>query len=363
MAAPRDGERVSPTIDLSPYMPAEWEPHGAVWLAWPHHRADWPRRFGPIPYVFAELVRLLSEGGESVRLLVQHEQARDRAADLLERSGVATDGVRFHVVPTDRGWLRDCGPIFVRTGRGRKGELRALDFRFNGWAKYENWRRDDRVAATAAEIAGMRSVRPLRSGGRIVLEGGAIDVDGRGTLLATEECLLSDVQARNPGFTRQDYEAVFEQYLGVERTVWLPRGIVGDDTHGHVDDVARFVGDGTIAAARERRRSDANHGPLEECWRRLRTARLAGGERPELVELPMPGPVVCEGERLPASYANFLVTNRSVIVPVFDDPADRVALDRLSECFPGRDVVGLYARDLVWGLGTVHCLTQQQPAG
>ncbi len=344
-------------------MPAEWEPHGGVWLAWPHHRPDWPGRFGPIPYVFADLVRLLVAGGESVRLLVKDEKARAAAADLLERSGVATADVAFHVVPTDRGWLRDCGGIFVRVGRGRKAPLRVLDFRFDGWAKYANWKRDDRVAAAAAEISGVEAIRPERGGRRVVLEGGAIDVDGRGALLATEECLLSDVQARNPGFSRADYEAVFAEYLGVERTIWLPRGIAGDDTHGHVDDLARFVGGGTIAAVRERRRGDANHEPLEACWKRLRSARLADGTHPELVGLPMPAPVVFEGQRLPASYANFLITNRSVIVPVFGDPADRVALDRLAACFPKREVVGLYARELVWGLGTVHCLTQQEPAG
>ncbi len=363
MASRRDRELVSSLTDMPLRMPAEWEPHAAVWLAWPHLRADWPGRFGAVPFVFAELVRLLLAGRESVHLLVGSERARAEASDLLARSGVETESVRFHPVPTDRGWLRDCGPIFVRRGPGWRGRLRALDFRFDGWAKYRNFRRDDRVATRIADIAGVDPVRPERDGRRIVLEGGAVDVNGQGTLLATEECLLSDVQVRNPGFTRADYEAVFAQYLGVERTIWLPRGIAGDDTHGHVDDVARFVAERTIVAVRERRRADVNHAPLEAVWSRLRSARLADGARPTLVELPMPAPVVFEGERLPASYANFLVTNRSVIVPVFDDPADRIALDSLAACFPRRQVVGLYARDLVWGLGTVHCLTQQQPAG
>jgi agmatine deiminase len=343
-------------------MPAEWEPHEATWIAWPHNRADWPGRFTPIPWVYADIVRNLHVG-EIVRILVNDAVAEKRARRILSRTGVDLERVEFYRIPTDRVWTRDYGPMFIVSDNG---ELGINNWFFNGWAKYDNWRRDDKVAFRAAQMLGVRRLTaPTRDGTRsthiVVLEGGSIDVNGAGCLLTTEECLLSDVQERNPGMTRTDYEEVFARYLGIRKTLWLPGGIAGDDTHGHIDDVARFVAPSRVVAAVEEDRSDANHAPLQENLRRLRTMTDAAGRRLDVVKLPMPRPVIFDGQRLPASYANFYIGNTTVLMPTFNDPADRVALGMLAKQFPGRTVIGIHARELVWGLGTLHCLTQQQP--
>jgi agmatine deiminase len=338
-------------------MPAEWRPHDATWLAWPHNVSDWPGKFGPIPWVFAEIVRRVAEG-EAVHLLVQDAAHEAKARRVLGRAGVATANVRLRRIPTDRIWMRDAGPIFV-TGPGGKAIAR---FRFDAWSKYPDWRRDAKVPERAARALGVPLVPVIHRGRAVVLEGGAIDVNGRGTVLTTEECLLDPaVQVRNPGFGRDDYEAVFEAALGAPNAIWLGKGIAGDDTHGHVDDLARFVGPRTIVVCREEDGRDANHRPLEENRERLESARLEDGSRPEIVPLPMPGPVALDGRRLPASYANFYVCNAAVLVPTFSDPKDRLALGTLAELFPDRKVIGIHALDLVWGLGTLHCLSQQEP--
>ena len=341
-------------------MPAEWEPHEATWLGWPHNVTDWPGRFAPIPWVYGEIVRKLAEG-ETVRIIVPSKAHESRARRILARVGAASERVEFFRWPTDRGWTRDFGPIAVRRERPPR-EVAIARFRFSAWAKYPDFRRDDRVPERAAKALGL-VVRPAVLRGRpVVLEGGAVDVDGRGTILATEECLLDpDVQVRNPGFGRADYEEVFRRSLGATRTLWLGQGIAGDDTHGHVDDVARFAGPGRVVLCREKDPHDANHRALEENRERLQGARLADGSRPEIVELPMPEPLVFDGRRLPASYANFYVANAAVLVPTFNDPSDRRALGVLAELFADRPVVGIHAVELVWGLGTLHCLTQQQP--
>jgi agmatine deiminase len=341
-------------------MPAEWEEHEATWLAWPHNRSDWPGRFAPIPWAYGEIVRKLA-AGEIVRIIVPSRLHEAKARKVLERVGAASARVEFFRWPTDRGWTRDFGPIFVRRERPRP-EVAIARFRFNGWAKYPDHRRDDQVAERAAKALRLRLRRVILEGRPVVLEGGAIDVDGRATILTTEECLLDPlVQVRNPGFRRLDYEQVFARTLGARHAIWLGRGIVGDDTHGHVDDLCRFVNPRTIVLVRERDPSDANYGALEENRERLKQARLADGSRPEIVELPMPSPLLFDGRRLPASYANFYIANAAVIVPTFNDPADRKALGILAEIFTDRPVVGVHAVELVWGLGTLHCLTQQQP--
>jgi agmatine deiminase len=327
-------------------MPAEWAPHRATWIAWPHEKGDWPGRFEPIPWVTCEMVRLLSRN-ERVEILVQDAALERRARGMLGRSGIGLGNVRFHRIPTDRIWTRDSGAIFVRDRAGRK---LATHWVFNGWAKYINHRRDDEVAGRIA-----RAVRVPEHRVEAVLEGGAIDVDGAGTLLATEECLLSDVQARNPGLGREGTERLLRENLGARRVVWLGRGIAGDDTHGHIDDLARFVAPGRVLLCEERNAKDENCRPLRENRERLRAAKL------EVIPLPMPRPVVFEGQRLPASYANFYIANGVVIVPTFNDPADRRALGVIADCFPGREVVGIHCLDFVWGLGTLHCATQQEP--
>ena len=339
-------------------MPAEWAPQERIWLSWPHAKADWPGKFAPVPWVFAEMVRVITGSGQRVGLLVKDSKAQAEATDMLTRSGADLDLVDFLEVPTNRGWLRDCGPIWVTDGMGN---ATALNWKFNAWAKYKNWQLDNDVPDAITDYTLDDSLEPTANDIPIVLEGGGIDVDGRGSIIVTEEWLLSDEQVRNKGFQREDYEAIFEHYLGCPNTIWLGRGIVGDDTHGHVDDITRFVAPGKIVTVVEKDKKDENYALLQDNLKRLKKAKDAKGKPFEVIELPMPRPVVFEGQRLPASYANFLICNKVVLVPVFNDPADAEALSILQACFPKRQVVGIYARDLVWGLGTIHCLTQQQP--
>ncbi len=349
--------------ELGYRMPAEWEPHEATWLAWPHNPEDWPGKFQPIPWIYAEIVRLLSVR-ERVHILVEDAKAEQRATSQLERAGANLGHVSFHCWPTDRSWTRDTGPIFVRNTEGKVG---LTDWLFNAWAKYPNWQLDDRFPARVAELLGLPEWQPaveLASGTlhRLVLEGGSIDTNGQGILLTTEECQLSEVQQRNPGVSREKLEQGFHDYLGIDQVVWLNRGIAGDDTHGHVDDITRFVAPTTIVTTIEPNTSDPNHAPLAENLARLKAARTLDGKQFTLVELPMPRPVAFRGQRLPASYANFYIANGLVLVPTFHDPIDRVALNILAQVFPDREVVGIHCVDLVWGLGTLHCMTQQQPA-
>lgn len=339
-------------------MPAEWAPHNATWLAWPHNPDDWPGKFKPIPWVYAEIVRHLSKA-EDVHILVQDVAGETRARGICRRAGANLARLHFHLWPTDRVWVRDSGPIFTKNP---EGELSVTNWHFNAWAKYDNWREDDRLPDRVAELFALPQRKPTVGDQRLVLEGGSIDVNGAGLLLTTEECLLSEVQQRNPGISRQQLEAAFAEHLGVEQTIWLNRGCAGDDTHGHVDDVTRFVGENVILTAVEPNTADENHLPLAENLERLHAARNLAGEPLTIRQLPMPAPVVFAGQRLPASYANFYIANGLVLVPTFNDANDRVALNTIAQCFPDRIVVGIHAVDLVWGLGTLHCLSQQEPA-
>jgi agmatine deiminase len=354
-------------------MPAEWEPHEATWIAWPHNRDDWPGKFAPIPWVYAEIVRHLSRV-ENVSIVVAGGKMKRRAADILDRAGVNVDQVRFVKAETDRVWLRDSGPTFVVRDMSVQaqppdasalGPVGLVDWKFNAWAKYDNHLNDDNVPRRIARELGLhRWVPRVNLGGkavRVVLEGGAIDGNGRGSLLTTEECLLSEVQARNPGLGRAELEEVFALYLKVNHVIWLGRGIDGDDTHGHIDDLARFVDPRTVVTVTEPDPDDANYEPLEENLRRLESATDQDGKPLRVVTLPMPEPIIFDNQRLPASYANFYIANQLVLVPTFNDPNDRVALDILTDLFPNHRVVGVHAVDLVLGLGTLHCLSQQQP--
>jgi agmatine deiminase len=337
--------------------PAEFEPHAATWIAWPHHEPDWPGKLEPIPWVYAEIVRVL-HAHERVEILCHDETVKESAERHLASHGVR-ENYRLHVVPNDRVWLRDSGPTGV-IGDDKKVAL--VNWRFNAWAKYDNFELDARVGEAVARITGLQRIEPKRpdDGGRVVLEGGAIDTDGAGTLLVTEECLLSPVQERNPGLTREGYERVFRDALGIRQTIWLGEGCVGDDTHGHVDDIARFTAPGVIVLAYEEDPADdENHRRSVDNVERLELASGRGALH--IVKLPYPRPLFMNGERLPASYANFYIANGVVIVPTFNDPNDRIAMNILADRFPDRRVVGIHAVDLVWGLGTLHCLTQQQP--
>jgi agmatine deiminase len=360
-------------------MPAEWEPHAATWLAWPHYHGDWPGKFEPIPWVYAEIIRNLARH-ERVELIVNGAAAARRARRVLERSAAFSDNVRFHRWPTNRVWLRDSGCIFLKCGadtpvRQQPAPPVALKFRFNAWAKYSNWRFDDRIGSLMAQVkiptlfrkererrtGHPQEIRPVSAGKRIVLEGGSIDVNGAGTILTTEECLLSKVQQRNPHMTRVHYEKAFADYLGAPHTIWLGRGIAGDDTHGHVDDLTRFVSKNTVVTMVEPNSKDVNHAPLRANLRRLQSARDQDGKQLTVIELPMPQPVLFEGRRLPASYANFYIANGVVLAPVFNRPNDRIALNALADLFPSREIVPIYSGDFIWGLGAMHCMTQQQP--
>jgi agmatine deiminase len=350
--------------ELGYRMPAEWERHEATWLAWPHNADDWPGKFQTIPWVYAEIVRLLS-AQERVQILVNDARAEERARGILVRAGAVISQVNFHQWPTNRVWTRDSGPIFVCDAHGR---VAVTNWRFNAWAKYADWQLDDQVPGRVAKLLGVPEWEPeteLESGTkhRLVLEGGSLDTNGKGILLTTEECLLSPVQERNPGVGRDKLEQAFHDFLGMEQVIWLGRGIAGDDTHGHVDDIARFAAADTIVTAVEPDTRDPNHEPLVENLQRLKAARTASGKQFSVVELPLPRPVVFRGQRLPASYANFYLANGLVLVPTFNDKNDRVALSILAEVFPNREVIGIHSVDLVWGLGTLHCMTQQQPAG
>ena len=349
-------------------MPAEWAPHQATWLAWPHNPSDWPGKFQAIPWLYAEIIRLLS-AKEHVHLLVQNAKEESRARSILDRAHAHLDNVLFHQWPTDRVWLRDSGPIFVRKDgvKNSEAQIAITNWHFNAWAKYDDWHNDDQIPARAAQLLNMTEWQPtitLANGQahRLVLEGGSIDTNGEGVLLTTEECLLSEVQQRNPGVSREQLEQAFHDYLGTDQVLWLNRGIAGDDTHGHVDDITRFVAPATIVTAVEPNTRDDNHEPLAENLARLKAARTLDNKQFTLVELPLPRPVAFRNQRLPASYANFYIANGLVLVPTFHDPNDRVALQILSELFPDREVIGIHAIDLVWGLGTLHCMTQQQPA-
>ncbi len=333
-------------------IPAEWEPHQATWLAWPHERTDWPGKFTPIPWVYGDIVRRLARV-EKVRILVQDAALEKSARRVLARCAADMSAVEFFRWPTNRSWTRDYCPIFVRND----SEIAITNWLFNGWAKYDNWRDDNRIPG---RVASRCKVREFEAS--IVLEGGSIDVNGAGLLLTTEECLLSDVQQRNPGVSRERLEQLFADYLGANHVIWLERGIAGDDTHGHVDDITRFVSENTILTCVEPNTADENHLPLAENLARLRAARNLAGQPFEIRELPMPCPVLFEGQRLPASYANFYIANGIVLVPTFNDPNDRHALNIIASCFPEREVIGIHAVDLVWGLGTLHCLSQQEPA-
>jgi len=339
-------------------MPAEWEPHEATWLAWPHEKTDWPGKFSPIPWVYGEIVRHLSEV-EKVRILIDDAEGEQKARRVLRKSNANLRAVEFFHYQTDRSWMRDFCPIFVKD---KARQLRMLNWQFNGWAKYSNSEHDNAVTASLAKELNVAMTTPLWNSKQIVLEGGSIEVNGSGCILTTEECLLSKVQARNPELSREDLEQVFDVYLGAGKTLWLRHGIAGDDTHGHIDDLARFTDTQTIAIAHEEDSSDVNFEPLRENLALLREMKDQSGREFRVITLPMPAPVIFNEQRLPASYANFYIANRTVLVPTFNDPKDRIALNTLAELFPDRTVVGIACTDLVLGLGTLHCMTQQQPA-
>lgn len=340
-------------------LPAEWETHEATWIGWPYNKEDWPGKFSTIPWVFAEIVKKLVEG-EQVYIIVRDDKHKKSAVNILKKVEVDLSQIIFVELKTDRNWLRDSSAFFVKD---ESGKVHPVRFNFNAWAKYKNFKLDRKIPTTISKVLNKKVIDAVYREKIVVLEGGAIDTNGKGTIITTEECLLDEkIQTRNPGFTRSDYENVFNEYFGCSNVIWLKKGIVGDDTHGHIDDVCRFVNSNTVVLCSEKNRDDENYKILQENKEILKSARLEDGSTINVIELPMPEPLYFDGQRLPASYANFYISNRYVLVPTFNDPNDRIALAILSEFFSDRKVVGIHAVDLVWGLGTIHCLTHQQPA-
>lgn len=347
-------------LEASFKMPAEWEKHRATWIGWCSNRNDFPGKIAAIHWVYGEITRKLIEAGETVAILVQDEKHQAKASSILTKVGADFSKIEFYKIPHNRGWMRDSGPMFVKNEK--TSEVAVIKFKFNAWAKYDDWKLDNQVAVKYAKSNNRKLFEVEYKNQEVVLEWGAIDVNGEGTILTTEECLLDyEIQVRNPHLTREDYEEVFRQNIGANNTLWLNKGIVGDDTHGHIDDFCRFTDKKTIVLAEEKNGNDPNHRILEENRERLEGFKLEDGSKINLVRLPMPSPLIFAGQRLPASYANFYIANESVLVPTFNDKNDRVALGILSELFPTRKIVGIHAVDLVWGLGTLHCLSQQEP--
>lgn len=341
-------------------MPAEWEPHRATWIAWPHEETDWPGKFETIDWVYAEIARVIT-ASELLRIIARDARQKERILHCLKLNNV-TANFEIHILNTDRSWVRDSAPTAVINRD--KNTLEWIKWRFTAWSKYENHHNDAHVphlVSKVSEIPLVQAVRP-DTGEPLTLEGGAIEADGAGTLLVTEECLLSEIQERNPGLTREGYEAAFKEYLGITTTIWLGEGCAGDDTHGHIDDVARFVAPGKVLLAYEEDPADSNHRPSLDNYKRLTSAVDARGKSLEVIKLPMPRRMYFGEDLMPASYANFYITNKSVLVPLFNDEKDFDALSVLRACFPEREVIGIGAVDLVLGFGTLHCLSQQEPA-
>jgi len=364
VSKPRRGEIIVTTMhknNLNYRLPAEWEKHEATWIGWPHNKEDWPGKFIPIIWVYCEIVKKISEG-EKVRIIVESVEHKKKAIRALHDSNVSLSNVEFFILKTDRGWTRDSGPIFIKSN-SQKSEITLVHFKFNAWTKYDNYKKDAHLPGFISKKLKLKIITSIHKNSQVVLEGGAIDSNGDGLLLTTEECLLDPkIQVRNNGFTKNDYEKVFSDYLGIQKVIWLGKGIAGDDTHGHVDDLCRFVSKDKVVLVQEENPQDDNYKNLKENKERLEAVVLPDGYKLEVIELPMPSSIVFKGQRLPASYANFYISNSYVLVPTFNDVKDKIALGILREIFSDRKVIGIHAVDLVWGLGTLHCLTHEQPS-
>ena len=337
--------------------PAEWENQQGILLCFPHNGNDWPGKYGAIQWAFVEFIKKVTTF-EEVVLVVADENLKEKVIGMLEIATVNLKAVTFIIHKTNRSWMRDSGPIIVKNGSKRE----ALNFNFNGWAKYKNFQLDKFVPSKVAEALQLPLTQVTYNGKPVIVEGGAIETNGKGTLVTSEECLMHPtIQVRNANFTKADYEAVFKEYLGITNVIWLGNGIEGDDTHGHIDDLCRFVNENTVVTIIESDIKDSNYKPLQDNLKRLQNAKLEDGKPLNIIELPMPKRIIFDGLVLPASYANFLILNNCVLVPTFNDAKDRIALNILAECFPNREIIGINAIDLIWGFGTLHCLSQQIP--
>lgn len=343
---------VSPTpAQLGYRMPAEWEQHAATWFSWPHKLESWPDKFEPVPLVFIEMVKALTPH-EKVKINVKDEAMKEEVMLLLKNSEVDLSQVELHLIPTNDAWCRDHGPIYIKNENGEKA---IIDWGYNAWGgKYPPFDLDDEVPVHIAKIQGLPLFQP-----QIVMEGGSIDVNGKGSLLTSKSCLLNE--NRNPHLTQSQIEEYLKAYLGVTNILWLGEGIIGDDTDGHIDDMTRFINPTTIVTVLEENPDDENYQLLIDNYELLKTMKDQNGGPFTIVTMPMPDPVYCEDQRLPASYANFLIANNVVLVPTYRCDKDQVALDILQSCFIDRKVIGIDCTDLVWGLGAIHCVSQQEP--
>ncbi len=338
--------------------PAEWEKQRGMLLCFPHNGNDWPGKYQAVQWAFVEFIKKIATY-QMVYLVVAHDTLKNKVAEILAMATVNPANITFIIQKTNRSWMRDSGPIIVKNGK----QSEALQFHFNAWAKYPNYQLDRKLPPVVAKKLGLHLTEVMYKGQPVVLEGGALETNGKGTLITTEECLLHPtVQVRNAHLTRTDYEAIFHEYLGITNTIWLGDGIAGDDTHGHIDDLCRFVNAETVVTVVEKDPKHKNYKALQDNLHRLQSARLENGQPLSVVTLPTPKDIVFDGLTLPASYANFLIVNHAILVPTFNDPADREALATLASCFKDREVIGISAIDLIWGFGTLHCLSQQVPA-
>jgi agmatine deiminase len=346
------------TTESNRRFPAEWEKQEGILLCFPHNGNDWPGKYEAIQWAFVEFIKKIALF-ENVFLMVSDEKLQKKVSQMLTTAHVDLEAISFIIHKTNRSWMRDSGPIIVKNGT--KNE--ALDFNFNGWAKYTNFQLDKWVPSIVAKFLDLPITQATYNGKAVILEGGAIDVNGKGTLITSEECLLHpSIQVRNPNFTKADYEAIFKDYLGVSNVIWVKNGIEGDDTHGHIDDLCRFVNEETIITVVESDKKDANYQVLQDNFEILQNSKLENGKSPKIISLPMPKKLDFDGIRIPASYANFLILNKCVLVPTFNDVNDRKALNIIADCFPDREIIGISAIDLIWGFGTLHCLSQQIPS-
>ncbi|MFY9242586.1 MAG: agmatine deiminase family protein [Polaribacter sp.] len=337
--------------------PAEWEKQEGILLCFPHNGNDWPGKYEAIQWAFVDFIKKISTY-EKVFLVVASQNLETKVSGMLSLAHVDLSKIAFIRQKTNRSWMRDSGPIIVKNN----GQNEALNFNFNGWAKYKNYQQDKLVPETVSKFLKIPLTQVMYKGKPVVLEGGALEVNGKGTLLTTEECLLDPkIQVRNKNYTKADYEAIFKEYFGVTNVIWLKDGIIGDDTHGHIDDLCRFTNENTIVTVVENDENSPNYKPLQENLTILENAVLEDGKSPRIISLPMPKKIEFDGVNLPASYANFLILNKYVLVPTFNDVNDSLALNSLAKCFPNREVIGISAIDLIWGFGTLHCLSQQIP--
>jgi agmatine deiminase len=337
--------------------PAEWENQQGILLCFPTNGNDWPGKYSAVQWAFIEFIKKVSLY-EEVFLVVANEKLKVKVTEMMIQANISLKKVSFILQKTNRSWMRDSGPIIVKNNNKRE----ALQFKFNGWAKYTNHQLDKNVPKRVVNFLNIPLTQVTYKGKPVVMEGGALEVNGKGTLITTEECLLHPtIQVRNQGFLKVDYEAVFKEYLGITNIIWLGNGVVGDDTHGHIDDLCRFVNENTVVTVIETDKKSANYKPLQDNLKILQNATLENGEKLKIIPLPMPKEIIFEELCLPASYANFLILNKCVLVPTFNDANDRVALNILSDCFPDREIIGISAIDLIWGFGTLHCLSQQIP--